>query len=130
MSSIVYTALRNLASGHTSGLPYTLDFGAQVLTPLSKTNKSEVKSLDDSRLAVLHGITKFWQVSSDLIAKTELPLWEEFFDSVAARESFTFDAYGDSGTPDNIQNVTLEGEPSLTRKGNLFFVYSFKVKVS
>lgn len=130
MTAITYSALRNLSSGHVSGTAYDLDFDSQTLDESEDFKKTENKSIGGIVEAVLHYEEVAWQVKTAEITKANLPLWKEFFSSCAAREVFTFDAYGTIASPDNAVNATLIGSPKKERINNDdFFTYSFKVRI-
>lgn len=132
MSSITYTAIDrgNLATGHTAGLVYSIDFGAMELLPTRKSFKNESMSLDGSKESILLRVENYWQVNSGLVTQSNLELWEEFFESVLNNETFTFDAYGTSGSPDNAVSVTMEQSDSISHSGKVRYQYTFTVKVS
>ena len=129
MASIVYTATRTISSGHSASAVYTLDFDPQELLPSKKTMKDPSESLDGTVESILHYTGRVWLVRTDLIVQANLELWHEFFDSVINGETFTFDAHGTSGSPDNIQNVTMEVDGQISNVGPLHYDFSFSVKV-
>lgn len=130
MSAITYTAKRNLIAGHSAGTSYSLETNARGLDPSDKIVGSEGVSLDGTTEGVLDRVEQLWQVTTGAITSADLAAWREFFASVGAKESFTFDAYGSIATPDNAQTVLLEGSPQYRRIKRLSaFTISFKVRV-
>jgi hypothetical protein len=130
MTAITYTAKRRLVSGHSSGTSYSLETAARVMDPNDRHAISSNISMDGTTEGVLDRIDEEWSVTTGAIAGADLDAWREFFSSVAAKESFSFDAYGSIASPDNVQSALLEGAPRYRRIGRLSaFTISFKVRV-
>lgn len=131
MTAITYTAKRNLASGHGAGTSYNLETDAEKIDPVRKVVGSSGVALDGTSEGVIDRIERGWSVQTDIIEEADRPLWEEFIDSVAALESFIFDAYGTTAAADNPQTVLLEqGSDSWSRVGStMLYRLSFKVRV-
>jgi hypothetical protein len=107
---IEYTALRNLAPGHDVESGYELVVFAEAYAP--DTNFAQIRntSLDRSRTEVdLIGHETLINVTTDLIPSSSVPLWEEFFHSVAAGEDFIIDLESDvSEEAENPISVIME----------------------
>lgn len=130
MAYVTYTALRKIISGHSASTSYTIDFGATEMTPILDLKNSYNIALDGTTEGVLDRTDDRWRVRTNHIDSADVDQWKEFFASVAAAESFAFDAYGTSVSPDNEQTVILEGNPTFTRVSTIDkFNISFNVRV-
>jgi len=110
MTTITYTAKRDLAGGHTAGTNYNLEFGAEKLARSQKIIRKQNASLGLLRETIYYGKNQFWDVTTDYIDESDLPFWREWFASVAGGEVFQFDAYGTIAVPDNQITVLLDTE--------------------
>ena len=115
MSYVEYTAKRRIISGHTAETTYQMDFSSTTLNQSLNIAGSRSVALDGTTEGVLDYVADVWGVTTAVVEAADLPQWYEFLASVAAAESFTFDAYGTSGSPDNAQTVILDGTPSISR---------------
>lgn len=128
MSSITYTAVRGIISGHSSGTDYSLDFDAQRLDSSHKEFLDESRALDGTTEALLHRIEAHWRITSHVLTESERSSWLEFLKSTAAREAFTFDPYGTSASPDNPFIVRRRGEWVESRQaGARLYTFTFTV---
>lgn len=129
MTTITYTAKRDLANGHTAGTNYSLDFGAEKLERSQKIIRKQNASLGRLRETIYHGRDQFWDVTTDYIDEADLPLWREWYASVAGGETFQFDAYGTIATPDDPVVVLLDSDTYReTRIGTLMtYQISFRI---
>lgn len=93
-----YTAKRSLISGHVAETEYDLIVHGAAIDPSRRYRGEAQEALDGSVEANLHRIERYWSVQTDHILGSSLPQWHEFLDSVAARETFTFDPYAMSVT--------------------------------
>lgn len=130
MPSVTYTALRSLKAGHSASVAYTIDFDAQALSKSYKTEKKSVRSLGGNTETMRIRRDAFWDVRTDLLTDAELDDWREFLASTDANETFTFDAYGTSTSPDNAISVEREDDSeSEERVGDsMYYTVSFKVR--
>lgn len=131
MTAITYTAKRNLAAGHSVSTDYNLETASHTIAPdYDPVLGGEGVAQDGTTEAVLDRIDRGYSITTDFITAANLPLWNEFLDSVAVKESFTFDAYGTITTPVSPQTVLLDGKPSYQRVGaTMNYQISFKVRV-
>jgi len=115
---------------HGLGATYDLDFDLQRYTPQNKPIKNTVVSIGGTSTTLYQRTDNYYDCSTSYIDEADLPLWYEFFASVAANESFNFDAYGTSISPDNIVAAEINVDPSYLRVGQTDkFYISFRVKV-
>ena len=131
MGSVNYTAKRNISSGHVIDTAYDLDFrGSATVSQLTPVRTQSV-SLDGTTETVLDRLDDRWAVTATGITEAQLPLWREFSGSVAAGESFSFDAYGTAASPDNVQSVIIESGVTIARQAQFieYFTASFTVRV-
>lgn len=115
MTAITYTATRKLISGHTAGTEYDLETRAVDLTPKPEYVVNEAVAVDGTAEALLDRVDDLRNVTTNHIALADLPAWQEFLASVAARETFTFDAFGTIASPDNPEVVEMKGKPSIVK---------------
>lgn len=128
MTAIVYTAKRRLIAGHAAGTSYSLETAAAVLDLAITPNRTDAISLSGTTEGTLHSLDFSWKVTTDHITHAELPAWIEFIASVAAAESFSFDAYGTIATPVDPQVVRLGAKHSIVRIGaSMNYTISFSV---
>jgi hypothetical protein len=94
---IVYTALRNLAAGHTLEESYEIVVFASVIEPEFEFKQNRQTSLDQSRVEVeVLGSYQMLDVSTDFIpVGTDTAEFEEFLHSVMHGESFVLDPDSD-----------------------------------
>lgn len=130
MSTVTYVAARGVIGSHTLGASYTLEFAGELLAPTYDVVGTESVSLSGLRVGRLHRFEHQWQVQTPIIDEADVPAWEEFLKSVAAKERFTFDAYGTTASPDNAETVVMIGRPTRTREGSTKrYRFSFNVAV-
>lgn len=132
MTAILYTAVDRgtLASGHTDGTAYELETSSHKLDLVRTEEGSESVAQDGTTEKTLDRIQRGWNVLTDFIDEADRPSWDEFIDSVAAAEVFTFDAYGTIASADNAQTVIMDGEPKWSRVGaSKVYQLSFRVRV-
>ena len=130
MSSVTYTAKRRIISGHTIDTEYDIDFDSTLLDQQMRLVGSQSVSLSGTTEGINNRVSDIWTVRTEIFADASLDSWKEFLASVAAAETFTFDAYGTSGSPDNAQSVILEGQPSITRMDKAMkYQITFTVRV-
>jgi len=126
MSYITYTASRRIISGHSAGTSYSLTFLCSALDPADNIVGGESVALDGTTEGTLDRVEELWAVTTLEIEQADLAAWREFFASVAAKETFTFDAYAASpGAPDNPQTAILVSSPTYQRVETLY-----KLKIS
>jgi len=94
-----YTALRNLATGHTLSADYEIAIPAWEVDPEFKPETSANTSLNGQVETELYRIDTRWAVLTDLIdSGQDLENFEEFLFSVSGGEDFTFDPDSDVAT--------------------------------
>lgn len=114
---------------HGLGEAYTIDFGSRAIENSITAETNESITIGGVIESIFLRQNDFWDVTSGLIARADKKYWDEFFGSVMAREIFSFDAYGTSGSPDNPINVTLDEVPKIQREAmSDYFRMSFKVR--
>lgn len=95
MTVIVYTASRELVSGHTSGTEYMLSFESTEVTPKYKAHKKVITSMAGSVESTLDRIDEDWRIrTTDLIADTFFDEFIEFLNSTLNSETYTLSPYG------------------------------------
>jgi len=129
MTTITYTAKRDIASGHTAGTNYTIEFGAEKLARSQKVIRHQNASLGQLRETVYLGRDQYWDVTTDFIDESDLPFWREWFASVAGGELFAFDAYGTIAVPDNQENVLLDTETYRESRVGMLRTYRIDFRV-
>lgn len=115
MANFAYTAKRKLTSGTTYGDAKSIDIDLQRWDPTTEPVKDSLTALSGKRTATLHRLEVLHEVQSDYIESADKAKWDEFAASVAAGETFTFDALGTDASPDSPVSVTLEGSLQLQR---------------
>lgn len=95
--------------GYLHGLnqSYTLETRLRDYTPQPAIVASTAQAIGGNTETILHRTDEFWSVTTDVIDDAVRAIWIEFFRSVSAGESFTFDAYGTIASPDNPISVIL-----------------------
>jgi len=111
------------------GVDYTLDSGVSELTPDDVPDTDTRISLSGIETTLLHRIDEYWNIQTIAVPETDRLQWKEFIASVAAGESFTFDAFGTSVTPDDPINCKIIGKGIMNRLQNSdYFQIGFRVK--
>lgn len=132
MAAIYYTAKRSLVSGHTADTAYSFDIGMMGLTPSSKAQRTEHKSISGHVETWLDNIEKSRAFLTDLVDKNEAlygVMWE-FLDSCLGGETFTIDEYGTVAVPDNPISVALVSKNITPTRHNStrFFRFQFEIR--
>lgn len=129
MTAIVYTAQRNLITGHTAGTEYSLDVDMTDIDPGDETESDEHVALDGSTETVFNRIDEIWGFTTiplDIAAMAEV---REFLNSHVSGEPFTIDPYGTVAAPDNPITVKLTSKNHRPRRVGLsHYQYSFQVR--
>lgn len=108
MTAVTYTARRSLIPGHTATTSYSLDLNV-VDMPIDREPSVTIqKSLDGHEEAIRFHAVEFYNVSLSLHSAAQIAAIKEFLDSVEAKETFTFDAYGSASAPVSPLTATLE----------------------
>ena len=128
MPTFTYTALRNLKSGHSADTQYTITTELMAIDDeMPDAKKHEHRAIGGgASVTMLHRIEQEISVITDYVdsdgtGTPDTDDWNEFFYSVAAGESFTFNNGAD-------QTCEMVGKPSRTRTG-IKFNYSFRFRV-
>lgn len=124
---INWTPTRALVGAGSDG---KIEISLQRFDREMKTIAKESRALDGTTETTLHRIDFTSPVqtvpTSDAALKAK---FREFASSVAAGETFTFDALGTEASPDNAINVAMVmGTYKENRESVLYFSYSFKVR--
>lgn len=128
MANVLYTAQRDVASGHTAGLSYNFDFYLIKADEQPSTSNKISRSIDGSIKTVNYYHDVMWSLTTGpvLRASTSWNYWREFLSSVRAGESFTLDVYGTNAVPDSAVTMVLSGNPSYSREGSSeYFTINF-----
>jgi hypothetical protein len=92
---VTYTAKRNLASGHSAAVAYSIDLYATVIPTLTPEVRQAV-AIDGTLETVLSRITRTYDVQTDFFTDSGSPstldLVNEWIASVMGGEQFEFDA--------------------------------------
>lgn len=118
--------------GYKHGLnnAYTLETAAQALDPSHKDKTKTSEAISGIKETLFFNKTKYWDITTAILTETEYEYWLEFLSSVAAGETFTFDAYGTVALPDKVVSCALEGGFKENRVSSLRkYTISFKVRV-
>lgn len=129
MGVITYTALRSLATGHSASTEYQLETAFQQLDAENREKGTLIETLDGSTEYDFDNLTGFIALTTDIVLHDDLEFWEEFFDSVAGRESFFVDLTGTIASPGTDISVQLHrGGYRPQRDGNLTYKFAFEVR--
>ena len=131
MPSVQYTALRNVASGHTAGTLYSIDFEIhQGRVPSWRDDKSAENTLDGTPDTVFYSGLNVYQVVTEAIQTNVIAwdYWQEFLESVRRYETFIYDPEGTAASPSG-KEVTgyLDSLPQYTEYGSIYASISFTV---
>lgn len=126
MATFEYTASRKIKSGHSAGTDYTITIGLQQLDDgMPSAVKTVHKSLGGRQVTTLHRVERYLDIVTDYIPVTggtpDAEDFEEFFFSVAAGETFTFNGEG----ADDVS--VMVGKPQRIRQG-LHYFYRFRIQ--
>lgn len=130
---IVYTASRNLATGHTAATEYQIVVLAQQLDRRVDAEVTRQVSLDRSRVeSELRGFDQFYSVLTDHIAigqNTEN--FEEFLWSCANGETFEFDPDSDAVDTEVSPQTAILDTTSYSPQRNIpgHYQYQFTVRI-
>lgn len=127
----IYTAKRNLATGHTVDTQYEIVIGGRAIDMSSQRVIASDRALDGTTETDLKYIDKLWNVTTGTInTGQDLENFEELIDSVSAGESFTFDPDGTQlGVPVNERTVELVSVGHRRqRQSPLSYVYPLQMR--
>jgi len=132
MSNVSYTAEDRgyIRSGHSAGTGYNFDFNVIQANETWKTDKRTSRAINGKTQTTVYSHDEGWAITSEYVLRgsTEWDNWREFLSSVRNGESFSLDVYGANASPDNVQSVILDGNPSFNREGSTdYFTISFNV---
>jgi hypothetical protein len=128
MPTVQYTKKRDLVSGSV-GESATLEFCAQVNTPISMPKTDELMTMGKAVSSVLENILTGWSVTTVPIrySASTLAIWREFLHSVAAREYFLYDPTGTVLVPGpDIYPVTIKADKWSFNRSNLHMTVSME----
>ena len=115
---------------HGLDVSYDLETPSQILNQSHKAKTKKAESLSSVVETLFFNEIEYWDVKTGIITESELPYWLEFFSSLGAGESFSFDPYGTIASPDNVLSCMLEGNPKHIRISSIKkYTFSFKVRV-
>lgn len=129
--NIIYTAKRNLISGHSADTEYEFDVNVSGYDRTSKPNSETSVSIDQSAVqTLLHGIEESYAIRTIPLPDTSTKALQmrEFLDSVVSGEDFTVDLYGTVSTIDDPIIVTLSGDYTESRVSMHNIIFSFSVR--
>jgi len=113
---------------HLYGVSYTIYTNPSVLNPWQRVESSESISQGGLEQSILRRVDRGYDFTSGLLTDAEFIYWREFTESVAAKESFTFDAFGIPGSSDNQETAILVGNPRFIRVSNVGWKVSIKIR--
>ena len=124
---INWTPSRALVGAGSDG---KIELSLQQYDRKPKVEVKESRSLDGTTETVLHRIDYETIVKTVPTADASLQAkFREFMASVAAGESFTFDALGTEASPVNAINVSMiPNTYAESRESVLYFSYAFKIR--
>jgi len=131
MTSVVYTAKREIISGHSVGTDYGIDFDdPQQLDRSASITKDVHTSIGGDDETILHRHTFTWDFTTGFIASSSMPALREFIHSCEAGEIFVWDPYGTVAVPDDPINATLDmkGYKEIRVGQSSYFYVQLKVK--
>lgn len=101
MPVITYTAVNRgfLAAGHSATQEYQIENAFQSF-PITYGRRGRFReTLDGTPESYLYAVDRTWQIQTDLVYAANVPLWDEFFTSVLAAETFEIDFTGTIASP-------------------------------
>ena len=124
---INWTPLRALVGAGSDG---KIEINLQKYDRKPKITAKESRSLSGNTETTLHRIDYETTVSTVPTADAAIQgKMREFMASVAAGETFTFDALGTEATPVNAQTVTMIANSyNENRESVLYFSYAFRLR--
>lgn len=94
MAFVTYRASDSIIPIHLAGILYTFDFRLQDANRATEILKREPRSLSGAKETLYYGKIVRWKCVMEPIAGAECGLIEEFLDSTADGQVFSFDPYG------------------------------------
>lgn len=136
MSAVTYTAKREIISGHTVDIEYTIDLRILPLGRGKDVGKQEHTSLSGKSETVMWRNLREWQVTTGALKNSDADLVREFLESTVAGEQFEFDEFGSASVPDNAIAVVAVGtyseQRAIQKAGdggrNDYFRFSFSMR--
>ncbi len=124
---LTWTPLRDLVGAGSDG---KIETSIQKFNRKPKAAVKQSRSLSGNTETTLHRIDYIINISTIPIAGTTVrDKMREFASSVAAGETFTFDALGTEASPDNALTVTIiPNTYNESYIGGLIYSYSFQVQ--
>lgn len=132
MTAVTYTAVRNIATGHTLGVSYSLDLNAMVLQPVDQPVYEKEIAISGRTQVSAEREEELFDVELDqlLVGTQAYENVLEFLKSVNLGETFTFDPYGSVASPVSPQSAILNAPMSRPRiEKNPEFKFSFQVRL-
>lgn len=99
MAFVTYRASESLIPFHVATVQYSIDFSVQSADKQSEILKREQRSLSGVKETLYYGKKVTWSIKTGPIVASECGLFEEFLDSTADGQVFTFDPHGSSQNP-------------------------------
>lgn len=136
MTTVTYTAERELVGGHSQGTDYEFQLRCTAIDPDVDEKKKAARSLsgENSETVVMRR-KKLWRVRTAAVTAAERDNMREFLESVSEGEAFTFDEFATVGVPDNALSVELDtnyNESRAVRQGDGgaddYFRYTFTIR--
>lgn len=135
MPYVIYTATESVVSGHVLNVQYSLFFSIQSADRSKEILKRTQRALAGNKETLYFGKVATWSVLIEPVPAVQGPLIEEFLDSTADGQVFTFDPYGTEVAPKRAmqcdredmgytpRRVTITGDPQYSDA----MEYSFSV---
>jgi len=111
---------------HRYGMTQALSVDFTQLTHTRQAQVEEAVSYGGLRQGLLHRVDKGYDVQV-IIKDDDKIFWEEFFDSVAAKEPFSIDPMGTVGTEDSPEICVLDNDPTYQRLGNFKVLRKWRI---
>lgn len=132
---VIYTAQRELVSGHSAGTDYTLDLSLAKKERTGRSRRSVQYSLSNRGFVTFQNVADTWKCATIPLSGTNADNMREFLYS-ALDQIFSFDPNNAStASPTAPVNVVIEGasvtEKRAARTGtqaNDYFVFTFTLR--
>lgn len=130
LSTVTYTATRNVISGHVLGSEYSIEFSCSVKDYAVDEDSDTIEPYGNGMpVTALFSLKDVWRLEAYGILEADLPLWKEFITSVIGSEPFTFDAKGSIASPDNPITAVLVSQGFKPRRIDPVETYSIPFSV-
>lgn len=135
MAYFQYVAAESIMTGHVNGVTYDFDWPIQMADRTVKTLREQPASLSGKTETLYFGKQSRWSVTLAPVLAQERFLIEEFLDSVANGQVFSFDPHGTELRPQRLLQVVRDDEEYTVRRKTItgqpeeldYLEYSFSV---